>query len=77
MPYTISSDKGVEFTDKAMRNYVDSIGSHQRFKDVGDMNAIAVVDRSMGLLKKEVRIYQGLHRRRLEFQFAKGDKGSE
>ena len=54
MPYTISSDKGVEFTDKAIRNYVDSIGSHQRFKDVGGMNAIAVVDRTMGLLKRKL-----------------------
>ena len=37
-----------------MTNYIDSLGVKQRYKDVGDMNAIAVVDRSMGLLKKKL-----------------------
>ena len=54
LPYTISSDRGIEFTDKRMGNYVNSLGVAQRFKDVGDVNAIAVVDRSMGLLKRKL-----------------------
>ena len=37
-----------------MTNYIDRLGVKRRYKDVGDMNAIAVVDRSMGLLKKKL-----------------------
>ena len=37
-----------------MTDYIDSLGVKRRYKDVGDMNAIAVVDRSMGLLKKKL-----------------------
>ena len=54
LPYTISSDNGLEFTDPQVTNYIDSLGVKRRYKeDAGDINAIAVVDRSMGLLKKE------------------------
>ena len=49
-PITISSDRGTEFTDKAMTDYIDSLGIKRRYKDRGDMNAIAVVDRGMGQL---------------------------
>ena len=54
LPYTISSDNGLEFTDAQVTNYIDSLGVKRRYKDVDDINAIAVVDRSMGLLKKKL-----------------------
>ena len=53
-PITISSDRGVEFTDKSMTDYIDSLGIKRRYKDRGDVNAIAVVDRGMGQLKRKL-----------------------
>ena len=37
-----------------MTDYIDSLGIKRRYKDRGDMNAIAVVDRGMGLLKRKL-----------------------
>ena len=59
LSYTISSDRGIEFTGKTVTNYIDSLGVKQRYKDVGDTNAIAVVDRSMGLLKRKLANIKG------------------
>ena len=42
-----------------MTDYIDSLGVKRRYKDKGDTNAIAVVDRSMGLVKRKLANIKG------------------
>ena len=58
-PITISSDKGLEFTSAAMSDYLDSVSIAQRFKEPGDPNALGIVDRAIGLLKKKLATIGG------------------
>ncbi len=52
-PQVISSDGGAEFT-KDVSEMLTRRGIVQRFKDAGDANALGVVDRQIGLLKRKL-----------------------
>ena len=54
LPYTISSERGTEFTDPQVESYITGLGVKQRFKDLGDVSAIAVVGRPIALLKRKL-----------------------
>ena len=58
-PIAISSDKGLEFTSAAMSDYLDSVSIAQRFKEPGGPNALGIVDRAIGLLKKKLATIGG------------------
>ena len=58
-PHTISSDKGLEFTSRVVAQYLEGEGVAQRFKEPGDPNALGVVDRAIGLLKKKLATIAG------------------
>lgn len=60
-PITISSDKGLEFTSRVVADYLEGEDIAQRFKEPGDPNALGVVDRAIGLLKKKLATIAGTH----------------
>ncbi len=53
-PQVISSDGGAEFTKDVSEMLTRRGGIVQRFKDAGDANALGVVDRQIGLLKRKL-----------------------
>ena len=58
-PKIISHDQGSEFIAKPMKDYLSIMDIQQRNKEKGDPNALGVVDRAIGLLKKKLAIIVG------------------
>jgi transposase InsO family protein len=53
-PQIISSDNGSEFTNPDVKKLLDKRGIVQKFKEVGDLNALGLLDRQIGLLKRRL-----------------------
>jgi len=53
-PQIISSDNGSEFVNPAITNLLRRHQIVQKFKAVGDMNALGLLDRQIGLLKRRL-----------------------
>ena len=53
-PTFISSDSGTEFRNDEVKNFLARKGIVQKFKDAGDLNALGLLDRSIGLLKRRL-----------------------
>ncbi len=53
-PTFISSDNGVEFRHSDVKSLLDRKGIVQKFKDAGDLNALGLLGRSIGLLKRRL-----------------------
>ena len=50
----MSSDNGSEFRNWDVKRALDKKNIILRFKDVGDLNALGLLDRTIGLLKKRL-----------------------
>ncbi len=57
-PQIISSDNGTEFGG-AVTQLLQRRGIVQKFKDVGDLNALGQIDRQIGLLKRKLTEMNG------------------
>jgi len=53
-PSIVSSDNGLEFRNSDVKKALDKSNIVLRFKDVGDLNALGLLDRTIGLLKKRL-----------------------
>mgnify|MGYP003350180463 FL=1 len=53
-PQIISSDNGAEFVGGAVATLLRRRGIVQKFKDIGDLNALGLMDRQIGLLKRKL-----------------------
>ena len=53
MPQFISSDNGLEFSGEVAK-LLEKSGIVQKFKDGGDLNALGLLDRQIGLLKRKL-----------------------
>ena len=52
-PQVISSDNGTEFGG-IVAEFLQHQGIVQKFKNVGDLNALGLLDRNIGLLKRKL-----------------------
>jgi transposase InsO family protein len=53
-PQVISSDNGSEFVNPDVKRLLDKKSIVQKFKEVGDLNALGLLDRQIGLLKRRL-----------------------
>ena len=53
-PKVVSSDNGAEFTNDQVQEWLRSKGIVSRFKPVGDVNALGIVDRAIQSVKKKI-----------------------
>ena len=53
-PQIISSDNGSEFVGGAVATLLQRMGIVQKFKDTSDLNALGLIDRQIGLLKRKL-----------------------
>ena len=54
LPSIVSSDNGTEFKNDEVRKVLGKKNAVQKFKDVGDLNALGLLDRTIGLLKRRL-----------------------
>jgi len=54
LPDIMSSDNGLEFNNAEVKKVLSKKGIVQKFKDVGDLNALGLLDRTIGLLKRRL-----------------------
>jgi transposase InsO family protein len=54
IPQVLSSDNGTEFVNPEVKKVLDRKRVAQKFKDAGDLNALGLVDRQIGLLKRRL-----------------------
>jgi transposase InsO family protein len=62
-PRVISSDNGPEFKSKVMFAMLGQRKITQRFKDAGDINALGLIDRQIGLLKARLAELSGRNKK--------------
>ena len=59
-PQVISSDNGTEFGG-IVAEFLQHRGIVQKFKNVGDLNALGLLDRNIGLLKRKLGEMHGVN----------------